>query len=88
MRVQRGGAAVSDYDLAVDFMDMTDDMRLWTRVVDGRPGFEAVAGQYVIVGDHDADPRVARVITVEDDLIEVEVLPGSVESHRDLLPST
>jgi hypothetical protein len=33
----QGGAAMSDYDLTVDFMDMTDDGRLWTLLDDARP---------------------------------------------------
>jgi len=28
---------MSDYDLTVDFMDMTDDGRLWTLLDDARP---------------------------------------------------
>jgi hypothetical protein len=77
---------MTSYDLAVDFMDMTDDRRLWTRRVDGRPGFEATVGEYVIVGDEDADARVALVLMIDvGDNIELEVLDGSVDSHRDLL---
>jgi hypothetical protein len=73
-------------DLAVDFMDMTDDRRLLTTLVDARPGFEPMVGTHVVVGDDGADPRVARVLSVDaDGVIELEVLPGSVESHRDLL---
>ena len=78
----------ADYDLAVDFMDMTDDRRLLTRSTDVRAGFEAAVGRYVIVGDDDADPKVARIIAVDaDGNIELEVLRGSVEAHRDLLTS-
>ena len=74
------------YDLAVDFMDMSDDRRLWTRSVDAITDVELAPGRHVIVGDDDADPKVARIISVDaDGNVELEVLHGSVESHHDLL---
>jgi NADPH-dependent ferric siderophore reductase len=77
---------MDDYDLAVDFMDMTNDRRLWTRVQDARAGFVPIAGRHVIVGDEDAVPAVARILSVNaEGHLELEVLPGSVDSHRDLL---
>ena len=76
---------MDDYNLAVDFMDM-HDRRLWTRQQDARPGFVAIAGRHVIVGCEDAEPAVARILSVNaEGHIELEVLPGSVDSHRDLL---
>lgn len=75
-----------DLDLAVDFMDMTNDRHLVTRVADARAGFEPVVGAYAVVGDVDAEPRVARILSVDDaGIIELEVLPGPVDAHRDLL---
>jgi len=75
-----------EYDIAVDFMDMTDDRRLWARAVDARGGFEPVVGRHAIVGDEDADPKVARIVAVDaDGNLELEVLSGSVESHLELL---
>ena len=80
---------MSDYDLAVDFMDMTNDRRLWTRLQDARPGFVPIAGRHVIVGCDDADPAVARILSVNaEGHIELEVLRGTVDSHRDLLAPT
>jgi hypothetical protein len=79
-------AVGSEPDLAVDFMDMTADRRLLSRLVDARPGFHPVVGAYVVVGDEGAVPRVAKILSIDDDgIIDLEVLPGSVESHRDLL---
>ena len=53
---------------------------------DTRPGFDAVVGGYAIVGDDDADPRVARIIEIDPDgNIELEVLDGTVEAHLDLV---
>jgi hypothetical protein len=75
------------YDVAVDFMDMTDDRRLWTRVADARPGFVPIAGKFV-VGCDDADPAVARILTVDaEGRIELQILRGPAESHRHLLAS-
>lgn len=83
---ERGLLVAETYDIAVDFMDMTDDLRLWARPADVRPGFEPVEGRHVLVGDDDADPKVARIVTHDaDGNLELQVLPGSVESYRDLL---
>lgn len=77
-----------DVEIAVDFMDMTDDRHLWARRADARRGVDVAVGRHVIVGDDDADPRVARIVAVDaDGNVELEVLPGSVESHADLLTS-
>jgi hypothetical protein len=74
------------YDLAVDFMDMTDSRRLWCRAEDARTGYVVIAGRYVIVGCEDADSAVARILLVDaDGNIELEVLRGPVESHLDLV---
>lgn len=82
-----GSYRVADtYDIAVDFMDMTNDLRLWARPADLRPGFEASVGLHVVVGDEDAEPRVARIVAIDPEgNLDLQVLPGSVESHRDLL---
>lgn len=73
-------------DIAVDFMDMTDDRRLWARVTDVREGFVPAVGRHAIVCDDDADPRVARIEDITDDgLLRLEVLPGPIEAHRDVL---
>jgi hypothetical protein len=75
-----------DVEIAVDFMDMTDDRHLWARGSDARGRVELTIGHHVVVGDEDADSRVARIVAVDaDGNIELEVLPGSVESHSDLL---
>ncbi len=74
------------YDIAVDYMDMTNDGRLWVRPIDVRAGASIAVGRYVVVGDDDADPRVARIVTLDDDgNVELQVLAGSVESHAELL---
>ena len=73
-------------DIAVDFMDMTNNGRLWVRPVDVRSRLSIEVDRYAVVGDDDADPRVARIVALDDDgNIELQVLPGSVESHAELL---
>jgi hypothetical protein len=67
-------------------MDMTDDRHLWARAADARPGFDATVGRHAVVGDDYADPRVARIVAIDsDENVELEVLPGAVEAHLDLL---
>ena len=74
------------YDIAVDFMDMTYDSRLWARRTDVRRDVDPAVGRHVVVGDDDADPKVARIVSIDGDgNLELEVLPGTVESHLDLL---
>lgn len=74
------------YDIAVDFMDMTNDRRVWVRAEDARAGFVLAVGRYAVVGDDDADPKVARIVEISDDGdLLLEVLPGPVEVHRDVL---
>lgn len=71
------------HDVDVDFMDMTDDHRLWVRAADVRPGLRLTIGARVVVGDEDALPRAARVIAIDaDGNVELEVLPGSPVSDR------
>ncbi len=82
----RGSAMADAYDIAVDFMDMTDDRRLWVRAEDARAGFVVEVGRYAVVGDDDADPKVARIVEISSDgNVLLEVLPGPVEAHRDVL---
>ena len=88
MSMERRAGVPTEYDLAVDFMDLTDDRRLWARRSDARSGFRAEIGAYVIVGDDDADPRVARIVNIDlDGNIELEVLPGSLEANLGLVIS-
>lgn len=67
-------------------MEMTNNLRLWVRTADLRPGFEPSVGVHAVVGDEDAEPRVARIMAIDPEgNLELLVLSGSVESHRDLL---
>ena len=80
---------MAHYDLWVDFMRMQDDGRLRTQLRHARMGFIPIAGSYVIVGSEDADPAVARILSVAaEGAIGVQVLPGPVDEHRHLLTPT
>lgn len=82
----QGVEKMPDYDLAVDFMDMTDDRWLLTRVEDAAAGVELTPGRFVTVGSEDADTAVAQIIAVDaDGNIDLQVLPGGVEAHQDRL---
>ncbi|MGQ0624328.1 MAG: hypothetical protein ACT4PP_06690 [Sporichthyaceae bacterium] len=74
------------YDIAVDFMDLAQDGRLWARQADVRPGFTPAPGRFAIVGDEDADPRIARIEAIEPDgNLALQVLPGAADLHQHLL---
>jgi hypothetical protein len=78
-----------EVDIAVDFMDMTDDRRLWTRLADVREGLVPIAGSYAVVGDEDAEPAVAQLVSVSiEQGITLRVFDGSIDDHRHLLTST
>lgn len=74
------------HDIAVDLMDMTDDRHIWVRAADVRQGLAFEVGAHAVVGDEDADPRVAQVVSIDErGNLELEILTGAVESHLDLL---
>lgn len=50
------------------------------------PGAVVEPGRYVVVGDEDADPAVARVVDVKaNGIVLLRVLPGHLDQHLDLL---
>ena len=53
---------------------------------DAGPGFVPVPDRYAVVGGADAIPAVAKILSVDQDgHVELDVLPGVVASHKDLL---
>ena len=55
-----------DYEMAVDFMDMTNDRRLWARAADARARSRADGGPpHLVVCDEDADSKVARIVAFD-----------------------
>lgn len=73
------------WDLWVDY-HRTDGAGLThTHLEDVENHIEIVPGAYVVVGNEEADPAVAEVVSVEPDgLVLVRVLPGPAEEHRHL----
>jgi hypothetical protein len=70
-------------DIAVDFMDMTNNGRLWTRLADVRNEVVPVAGQCAVVGCEDAEPAVAQTCPEERwDLFANIVVPAPATNTR------
>lgn len=77
---------MTSWDLWVDFHRVDADGVTHAHVDDRAPGVEVREGRYLIVGDEDADPAVARVLSVRPDgVVLLRVLPGHADSHRELL---
>lgn len=75
-----------DFDLWIDYHREDAEGLTHASVKDLAPGVELVAGSYVVVGNEEADPAVARVVTVEHDgVVLVRVLPGAAEEHLHFL---
>lgn len=74
------------WDLRVDFHRVDADGLTHAHVDDLSEGIEPQADDYLVVGDDDADPAVAQVVSVDaDGVILVRVLPGHADLHRELL---
>ncbi len=77
---------MSSWDLWVDFHRVDADGLTHAHVADLRAGLEARPGEYLLVGDDDADPAVAQVVSVSaDGVILLRVVPGHADLHRELL---
>lgn len=74
------------WDLRVDFHRVDADGLTHAHVDDLSERIEPQPGDYLVVGDEDADPAVAQVVSVDaDGVILVRVLPGHADFHRVLL---
>ena len=74
-----------NYDLWIDYHREDAEGLTHASVKDLSPGVELVPGSYVVVGNEEADPAVAKVVTVEHDgVVLVRVLPGPAEEHLHL----
>jgi NADPH-dependent ferric siderophore reductase len=73
------------WDMWVDFARVYDGMT-YGDLDDAQPGAVVEAGAYILVGDDDAEPAVARVVDVKPDgVVLLSVLPGHADLHRHLL---
>jgi hypothetical protein len=51
-----------------------------------KPGVDLIVGSYLVVGDEDAEPAVAEVVSVDaKGVVLVRVLPGPAEEHLHLV---
>jgi hypothetical protein len=73
------------WDLWVDYLRTDGDGLTHASLRNARPGVTLSPGQHIIVGNEDAEPAVARVVTIDEGVVLVAVLPGPVDDHRRLL---
>ena len=78
---------MASWHLWVDFHRVDADGLTHAHVDDLSVGeVEPHPGDYLVVGDEDADPAVAQVVSVSSDgVVLVRVLPGHADLHRELL---
>lgn len=77
---------MASWDLWVDFHRVDADGLTHAHVDDLTAEVEPHTGDYLVVGDEDADPAVAQVVAIAaDGVILVRVLPGHADLHRELL---
>jgi hypothetical protein len=73
------------WDLWVDFMRTDEDGLTHASMRNARPGLTLHVGDHIVVGNEDADPAVARVVSVDPDgIVLLAVLPGPAEDHQAL----
>jgi hypothetical protein len=73
------------WDLWVDYHRRDGDGLTHSHLEDVESDIEIVPGAYVVVGNEEADPAVAEVVSVESDgVVLVRVLPGPAEEHLHL----
>lgn len=84
--VRSVGYGAVDWDLWVDY-HRTDGDRLTHAVAeDVKPGVDLIVGSYLVVGNEEADPAVAQVVSVDArGIVLVRVLPGPAEEHLHLV---
>lgn len=76
------------WDLWVDY-HRTDGAGLThTSLRNAEPGITVEVGHFLVVGNEEAEPAVAEVVSVDDrGVVLVRVLPGPAEDHLHLLQS-
>lgn len=73
------------WDLWVDYHRTDGDGLTHTHLEDVESDIEIVPGVYVVVGNEEADPAVAEVVSVESNgIVLLRVLPGPAEEHLHL----
>lgn len=73
------------WDLWVDYHRTDGDGLTHTNVLDAEPGVALREGDYLVVGNEEADPAVAEVVSIDArGIVLVRVLPGPAEEHLHL----
>lgn len=74
------------WDLWIDYHRRDADGLTHAHIDDAGPGTELKPGAFVVVGNEEAEPAVAEVVTIgPNGLVLVRVLPGPVQDHARLL---
>jgi hypothetical protein len=74
----------SEIDLVVDLNSEDESGLPWSFLDEARNPAIIREGAWIVVGEGSAR-AVAQVVEIEGDIVRVRPLPGSVDSHRDLL---
>lgn len=75
-----------DWDLWVDYHVRDEDGLTHTNRRGAKPGVVLEPGVHVVVGNEEADPAVAEVVSVDEDgIVLVRVLPGPADDHLHLV---
>jgi hypothetical protein len=78
--------SLMDWDLWVDYHRTDGDRLTHATVEDLKPGVDLIVGSYLVVGNEEADPAVAKVVSVDArGIVLVRVLPGPAEEHLHLV---
>lgn len=70
-------------DVRVDYMRA--DIDGFVAISASKLPEDVEAHQCIVVGDDDAQPRVARVVEIAGDRATLRILRGAVEENKDLL---
>jgi hypothetical protein len=75
-----------DWQLWIDYHRTDAEGLTHGNVRNAVPGSKLVVGEYIVVGNEEADPGVAEVVQVgPNGLVLVRVLPGHASEHLDLV---
>jgi hypothetical protein len=77
-------ASIPTLDLVVDLNSEDDSGLPWTFLDEVRDRSLIREGAWLVVGEG-AVRVVAQVVEIDDDIVRVRPLPGSVDEHRHLL---
>jgi hypothetical protein len=85
-RGENGRVEQRSWDMWVDFARVYEGCLTYGHLDDAAPGVQVEVGNYLVVGDDDADPGVAQVVEVRaNGVVLLRVLPGHADMHRQLL---